>query len=110
MGFTDTARAKARAAVSKAEAEVAEVQAELNRTRSQLEGTDSAGDLLDSVSDVAVVGALTSSMRGQVVVDKAKLQAELDRLTADLSGANDKLALARKAEAAVLAVVGPDED
>jgi hypothetical protein len=110
MAITDTARAKARAAVSKAEARVAEVQAELTRTRTELEGTDSAGELLESVSDVAVVGSLTSGMRGQVVVDRAKLQAELDQLTADLSEANDKLDIARKAEAVVLAVVGPDED
>lgn len=106
MGITETARAKAQAAVSKAEAEVTRISAELNQAKRQLASTDSAGDVLDSVKEVAVLGPLTSGIRDQVDVDQAQQRAEVDRLAAELRVAQDKLDLARKAQDALIAVVG----
>jgi hypothetical protein len=108
MGFSDTARAKAQAAVSRSEAEVADLTSKLNRARAGLDGTDVAGDLLGSVKDVTVIGPLTSGLRDSLGVDRAKAQAEVDRLTAELSVAQDKLAMAQRAQAALQSVVGPN--
>ena len=108
MTIADTARAKAQAAVSQAEAQVADLQSQLNRAKATLEGTDAAGDLLGSVKDVNVVGSLTSGLRDSVGVDRAKAQAEVDRLTAALSAATDKLTMAKRAQSALVTVVGPD--
>ena len=109
MGITETARAKAQAAVSKAEAEVARITAELGQANRRLAGTDSAGDVLDSVKGVAVLGSLTSGLRDQVDVDNAAQRAEVDRLTAELNEAQDRLGLAKTAQAALLTVVGDDD-
>lgn len=108
MGIADTTRAKAQAAVSRAEADVTEIQTELKRAQSQLEGSGAARELLDSVADVAVIGPLTDGLRDEIGVDKAQLKAEVDRLTAELSAAQDKLNLALKTQAAVIAVIGAD--
>ncbi len=110
MGITDTARAKARAAVSKAEAEVIEIKAELAKVDTAHEGAGAAGELLDSVKGVALVGSLTQGMRDDMGVEAAKLQAEADRLRAELSAAQTRLDLALKAQAAVLAVVGEGDE
>lgn len=106
VGFTDTARAKAQAAVSKAEADVASVRAELNRAKASLEGTTATGGVLDSLKDVAVVGSLTSGLRDESAVDQAKAKAEVDRLTAELKTAESSLDRALKAQAALHSVIG----
>jgi hypothetical protein len=110
MAISDTARAKARAAVSDAQADVASLSAQLNAAKRALGGSDTASDLLDSVSDVNVVGSLTSGLRDNAQADRAKRQADVDRLTAQLESAKNKLARAQKAESALLSVVGPDDD
>ena len=109
MGIANTTRAKAQAAVSKAQAEVTELTTELKRTQTILEGSDAAGELLDSVSDVAFLGSLTGSLRDDITVDKAKLHAEADALAAKLSSAQSRLEMAQRAQAAVHAVIGPDD-
>lgn len=109
MGIANTTRAKAQAAVSKAQAEVAEISNELKHTQTLLEGSDAAGELLESVSDVAFIGSLTESLRGDLVVDKAQLRAQADELTAKLSAAQSRLEIAQRAQAAVHAVIGADE-
>ncbi len=108
VGITDTALAKAQAAVSRAEADVAEIQAQLNRAKASLEGSSTAGGVLDSLKDVAVVGSLTASLRDESTVDQAKARAEVDRLTAELRTAESKLDRARKAQSALRSVVGDD--
>ena len=83
----------------------------MQKAKLDLEGSAAAGDLLDSVKDTTEVGTLTSGMRDQSGVDEATAQAEVDRLTAELSSAQTKLDLLRKAESAVSAVTGgPDDD
>ena len=106
MGITETARAQAQAKVSKAEADVAEIQSQLNRAKASFEGSAAAGGALDSVKGVAFLGSLTAGMRDQSEVDQAQGRAELDRLTADLKSAETRLDYARKAQSALLAVVG----
>jgi len=106
MGIANTTRAKAQAAVSKAQAEVAELSNELTKTQNLIEGSDAAGELLDSVSDVAIIGSLTGTLRGDLVVDKAQLEADADQLTAKLSAAQSRLELALRAQSAVHAVIG----
>jgi outer membrane protein TolC len=108
MGITATARAQAQARVSKAEAEVAAVQAQINRAQASLESSAAAGGVLDSIKGVAVVGPLTAGMRDKSDVEQAEARAELDRLAAELSSAETRLDLARKAQAALLAVVGDE--
>jgi hypothetical protein len=110
MGITDTARAKAIAAVSEAQAEVTELTAELERAKRQVEDQEAAGEALDSVRDTPLVGTLTAGMRDQTVVDQARSKADVDRLTAELSSATDKLNLATKAQAAIVAVTGGEKD
>lgn len=110
MGIGETARATAHAKVSEAQAKVTQLQSQLKQAKLDLEGSSAAGDLLDSVKDTAVVGTLTSGMRDQSGVDQATAQAEVDRLTAELSSAETKLDLRRKAEAAVSAVTGGSDD
>jgi hypothetical protein len=106
VGFTETARAKAQAAVSKAEADVAQVRADLNRARANYEGSSAAGGVLDSLKGVAVVGSLTSGLRDDSAADQAKAKAEVDRLTAELRSAESRLDRALKAQAALRSVVG----
>jgi hypothetical protein len=109
MGITDTARAKARASVSQAQAEVADLTAQLAAARRAVDGSQAAGDVLDSVRDTPLVGQLTAGMRDKAGVDQAKAIADVDRLTAELSSAQGKLDLAKKAEAAILAVTGGEQ-
>ena len=106
MGFTDTARAKAQAAVSQAEADVAQKRAELSRAKASLEGSSAAGGVLDSLKGVAVVGSLTSGLRDESAADQARAKAEVDRLDAELKSAESKLDRARKAQAALQSVIG----
>lgn len=108
MGIANTTRAKAQAAVSKAEAEVAELTNELAKTQKMLEGSDAADELLESVSDVAIIGSIAGSLRGDLGVDKAQLRAQADELTAKLSSAQSRLEMAKRAQAAVHAVIGED--
>ena len=110
MGITDTARAKAKAAVSEAQAEVTELTAELELAKRQVADQEAAAAALDSVRDTPVVGTLTAGMRDQSVVDQAHGKADVDRLTAELSSATDKLNLAKKAQAAIVAVTGGEKD
>jgi hypothetical protein len=109
MGIANTTRAKAQAAVSKAEADVAELTNELKKTQTMLEGSEAAGELLDSVSDVAIIGSIAGSLRDDMGVDKAQLRAQADDLTAKLSAAQSRLEMAKRAQAAVLAVVGAED-
>lgn len=106
MGISETALAKAQAAVSQAEANVATITAELAAAQKKLSSTSSAGEALEGIKDMALLGSLTSGMRDKVGVDEVQLQADVDRLTAALSAARDKLNLARKAQDAVETVVG----
>ena len=109
MGIANTTRAKAQAAVSKAQAEVTELSTELKRTQTLLEGSDAAGELLDSVSDVAILGSLTGSLRDDITVDQAQLKAEADALAAKLSAAQSRLEMAQRAQNAVHAVIGAED-
>lgn len=109
MGITETARAKAQAAVSEAEADVTELRSELARAQRLAEGTSAAGDMLDTVKETPLVGSLTAGMRDQTGVDEANAKADVDRLTAELRSAETKLELAKKAQAAIVAVTGGDD-
>jgi hypothetical protein len=109
MGIANTTRAKAQAAVSKAEADVALLTNELTKTNKMLEGSDAADELLESVSDVAFIGSIAGSLRADLGVDKAHLRAQADDLAARLSAAKSRLEMAKRAQAAVLAVVGPED-
>ncbi len=108
MTIADTTRARAKAAVSAAEANVIEIQTELKQANSMMDGSSAASELLASIAGLAVVGDLTETLRDDRTVDQAKLQAKIDRITADLRAAEDKLATAKKTQAALLAILGPD--
>ncbi len=108
MGIVDTSRARAKAAVSAAEANVTEIQAELKQAQALQEGSAAANELLGSLSGVAFIGGLADALREDMTVDRAKLNAEIDRITAELRAAESKLNMALKTQAALLAVVGPD--
>ena len=108
MGIADTTRARAKAAVSAAQANVIEYEAELKQAQALMEGASAASELLGSISGLAVIGGLADAIRDDMTVDRAKLQAEIDRITADLRAAEGKLARAQKAQAALIAVIGPD--
>lgn len=108
MGFADTSRARAKAAVSAAEANVTEIQAELKQAQSLKEGSSAANELLGSLSGIAFIGGLADALREDMTVDRAKLNAEIDRITADLRAAESKLNMTLKTQAALLAVIGPD--
>ena len=108
MGIADTTRARAKAAVSAAQANVIEYEAELKQAQALMEGSSAASELLGAISGLAVIGGLADAIRDDMTVDRAKLQAEIDRITADLRAAEGKLARAQKAQAALLAVIGSD--
>lgn len=106
MSISTTARAKAQAAVSQAEAEVLELTTELKQRRAVYEGSGAASDLLGSVSGAPVVGAIAESVRGEIDVDAAYQKAQIDDLAAQLSSAEGRLKLAKRTQAALLAVIG----
>jgi hypothetical protein len=108
MGFTDTSRAKAKAAVSAAEARVVELQADLEDAKAQLEAAKAANGLVSSLRGAPIIGGLAKAIRADLTVDRAKLQADVDRIAAELSAAESKLGLAVTAQSALIAVVGPD--
>lgn len=113
MSITETARAKARAAVSAAQAEVTSLEAQLAQARRNLDSSEAAGALLQSVRETPLVGPLTAGVRDQTSVDKANATADIDRINAELSSARAKLERAEKAESLVLAATGgkaPVED
>jgi multidrug resistance efflux pump len=106
--MSDTARARAQAAVSKAQAQVTSLEVELARAEDELKASQAGGDLLDSVKDVKVVGDLTGGMRDQSKVDQDQVQAQVDELKAQLSAAQGKLDRAKTAQRALETVVGDD--
>ena len=110
MGLGETARSTAQAKVSEAEAEVAQLQNDLKQAQLDLDQANATGDLLDSASSIPVVGALTEKARGDSGVDAAAAKAKVDNLTAQLSSAETKLSLTRKAQSAVESVTGGAEE
>ncbi|MFM2438652.1 MAG: hypothetical protein RLZ55_1475 [Actinomycetota bacterium] len=110
MTISDAARDKAQASVSQYEAEVATLTNELKQAEAQLQATGDAGDLLDKIKDTPVIGSLLGGARDDATVSEAQLQANVDKLKADLSEAQTKLDWARKAQGAVEAVTDGDED
>lgn len=106
--MTDTALARAQAAVSKAQANVTSLQAELAKAEDALKASQAGGGLLDSVKDVKVVGDLTDGMRDQAKVDQDQDKAQVDDLKAQLSAAQGKLDRAKTAQRALETVVGDD--
>lgn len=110
MDIAATARAKAQAAVSEAQADVTRLTSELEAAQRQAEDRNAASQLLDSVANTPLVGSLTEGLRDKTGVDQAQDKADIDRLTAELSAAQDKLSLALKAQSAINAVTGADKD
>ena len=106
MGISDLARDKAQAKVSEAQAAVTSLTARLQQAQADLAATEAAGDLWESVQDTPVVGSLTSGMRSSATVNQAEAQAEVDRLQAELTAAQNKLDWAKKAQSAVESVTG----
>lgn len=106
MGISDLARDKAQAKVSEAQAAVTTLTAKLQQAQADLAATEAAGDLWESVQDTPVVGSLTSGMRSSATVNQAEAQAEVDRLQAELTAAQNKLDWAKKAQSAVESVTG----
>lgn len=104
MGFADAARAKARAQVSEFEAQLTDLRNQLAQAENELNSAQAAGNLWESVEDTPVVGSLTSGLRGKSSVDRAKAQADIDKLKSQISTVEAKLAWARKAESAITTV------
>ena len=110
MQLADTARAKARAAVSGAQAEITTLEAQLAQARRTLDRSETAKEVLESVRETPLVGTLTTGVREQAGVDQADATADIDRITAELANARTKLELAQKAESLVLEATGGQAD
>lgn len=108
MGISDTAKDKAQALVSQYQAQVATLQNKLKQAQAQLAATGDAGDLLDKVKNAPVIGGLFGGASDDASVSEAQLQADVDRLQAELSEAQTKLDWAKKAQGAVNAVTDDD--
>lgn len=101
MGLEESARNAAQAQVSEAEAEVARLTNELKKAQQDLDGANAAGQLLDAATKIPVVGGLAEGVRDNTTVDAAQAKANVDQLTSELTNAQNRLELARKAQAAV---------
>ena len=98
MKLADTARAKARAAVSAAQAEITTLEAQLAQARRTLDRSETAREVLESVRETPLVGTSDDRSPRKAGVDQADATADIDRITAELANARTKLELAQKAE------------
>lgn len=95
MGIRASLRAQAQAAVSAAEADVIELATALRRATVLLDSAHSADTLLGAVKEESLLAPVASALRREMAVDRARLRADVDQLTADLQVARNRLRLAR---------------
>ncbi|MDZ7577964.1 MAG: hypothetical protein U0904_07315 [Candidatus Nanopelagicales bacterium] len=104
MGTLEMARAKAQASLSQATADVKKLEADLSAAQAKASIVKAGETTLGVLTSAPVIRQGTEFLRRRTEADSAAASAEVDRITADLNAAQNRLKWAQRTSDALEAV------